>query len=65
MSHHYQKNVCGDLKWCNTCNRRTMHKVSGGKIGHCEEHAPTGMSKKQEAAEKKRQREDTGQGELL
>ena len=57
MSEHYPGNVVGVLKWCNHCRKQTMHAVSGKKATHCQEHAPTGMSKKQEAAAKKREKE--------
>jgi len=59
---HYGKNTTQVSKFCNTCNRVTMHKVSGKKLGHCTEHGPTGLSKYQEklrkALEEKRQQPD-------
>lgn len=57
MTEHFPHNVIGCLKWCNTCRRQTMHAVSGGKPTHCTEHEHSGMSRKQEAAAKKREKE--------
>jgi len=37
MAEHYTRNTTGVLKFCNTCNRMTMHKVSGKKVGLCTE----------------------------
>jgi hypothetical protein len=58
MTEHYTKNTLGTLKWCNTCRKQTMHAVSGKRVGRCTEHGPTGKSKKQEQAEKKREAEN-------
>ncbi|MFZ4856158.1 MAG: hypothetical protein ACOYL3_07150 [Desulfuromonadaceae bacterium] len=37
MAEHYTRNTTGVLKFCNRCNRMTMHKVSGKKLGLCTE----------------------------
>ncbi len=57
MPHHHTKNTVGVVAWCNTCNRRTIHSVSGKRIGACTEHAAAGMSKKQEQQQKVSERE--------
>lgn len=36
MSQHYTRNTSGVLKYCNRCGKNTMHKVSGKRIGLCE-----------------------------
>jgi len=45
---HYQRNTCGMLKFCPTCNRMTMHRVDDRRVGSCVETHVTGMSKAQE-----------------
>jgi len=42
MSEHYKYNVTGVSKFCKTCNKRTIHRVSVGRVGGCTEqhHAP-------------------------
>lgn len=45
---HETENTVATSAWCNTCGRRTLHSVSGKRIGRCQEHAPEGLSKKQE-----------------
>jgi ribosomal protein L44E len=50
---HYTKNTVAIRKYCPTCNRMTMHSVSGKRVGHCLEHEAQSMTKKQ----KKRLRE--------
>ena len=47
MTQHYQKNVCGILKYCQTCGRPTMHRVYNKRVGTCTETHVTGMSEKQ------------------
>ena len=44
---HYQRNTCGILKFCPTCNRKTMHRVDDCRVGSCVEEHITGMSKAQ------------------
>jgi hypothetical protein len=34
---HYTKNTLGDMRWCGKCKRNTMHRVTGGRLGPCEE----------------------------
>jgi len=36
MSEHYTNNTTGVMKYCNRCGKQTMHKVSGKRIGLCE-----------------------------
>jgi hypothetical protein len=57
MKHHETKNTTGILLWCNICRKQTVHAVSGKRRGACTEHENSGMSKKQEAAAKKREAE--------
>jgi len=52
MTQHETKNTIGTLAWCNTCNRRTLHSVSGKRLGHCQEHEAPHLSKRQEKARK-------------
>lgn len=44
---HYQRNVTKILKFCNVCNRLTMHNVADRRVGSCVEPHITGMSKAQ------------------
>ena len=46
---HYQRNVTAVMKFCPTCNRETMHRVSDRRVGSCLNIHAEGMSKKQEA----------------
>lgn len=48
MTQHYQSNVVGILKFCPTCNRKTMHSVYNHRVGSCVEIHAAGMSKAQE-----------------
>lgn len=47
MSQHYQRNVTGIMKFCPTCNKMTMHKVSNKRLGTCMETHVAGQSDKQ------------------
>ncbi len=53
MAEHYRRNVLEVMKWCNACMRKTYHKVSHGKAGHCLSHSP----KKQKQEKPKKQEE--------
>jgi ribosomal protein L44E len=33
---HFQKNTVRISKFCETCNKMTMHRVDHGRIGPCE-----------------------------
>lgn len=33
---HFTKNTVRTLLFCNVCNKKTMHRVDGGRIGPCE-----------------------------
>jgi len=57
MAEHFTKNTLEVTAWCNKCQRHTQHRVDGGRRGPCLEHAATGPSQKQLAAEKKRKKE--------
>lgn len=57
MTEHYTRNTESILKWCNRCDRLTVHAVSDGRVGRCTEHGPVGESKKQTAEREKRERE--------
>ena len=35
MSHHYNRFTLGDTVWCNKCQMKTLHTVSGGRLGYC------------------------------
>jgi ribosomal protein L44E len=62
MSEHHPKNVSAVLKFCPTCNRKTMHRVDFKREGSCTEHKPSGLSKEQEkrkTALEKAEREPT------
>ena len=56
--HHETKNTVSILAWCDTCGRHTFHAVSGKRRGPCQEHAASGLSKKQEQARKQREAEE-------
>ena len=36
MAEHYTNSTTGVLKYCPTCNKKTMHQVSGKRLGLCE-----------------------------
>lgn len=38
MPEHYTRNTESALAWCNKCQRSTMHRVDGVKLGPCLEH---------------------------
>jgi len=50
---HYTKNTTGILRFCPTCNKKTMHRVDGGRVGCCTETHVEGLSKAQEKSKKK------------
>lgn len=58
MSEHHPKNVSGVLKFCSTCNRKTLHRVDFKREGSCTEHKATGLSKAQEQRLKEREVEE-------
>jgi len=53
MTEHYDERTVGVLVYCNKCGRRTIHSVSDKRLGHCTEHKPEGLSKRQEAERKR------------
>ena len=55
---HYTRNTESVLKWCNTCNRLTVHPTSGGRVGRCSEHEPPRETKAQQKAREKREAEN-------
>jgi len=55
---HYQRNTSGILKFCPTCNRKTMHRVDDRRVGSCVEIHVTGMSKAQTKRAVKKERLD-------
>lgn len=61
MPHHFTKDTTEAPYWCKKCGRSTQHRVFGGRLAHCLEHGPDvdaeGRSKKQAAAQKKREKE--------
>jgi hypothetical protein len=61
MPHHYTKDTTEAYEFCNTCNRLTLHAVSGGRRGHCKEHGPKGLTKAQQKRKKKREKEEREQ----
>jgi hypothetical protein len=38
MPEHYTKDTTGVMRFCNTCNRMTLHTVFGKRLGHCVEN---------------------------
>jgi hypothetical protein len=44
---HYTKNTVRTLLFCNVCNRKTMHRVDGGRVGCCMELHVSGLNKAQ------------------
>lgn len=57
MSEHYTEATESILKWCNHCQRQTVHTVSGGRVGRCTEHDSPKFSKAQLAARARQARE--------
>ena len=57
MTQHYTKNTTAVMAYCNTCNRKTRHRVSDGRQGTCLEHEAK-LSTAQEKARKKRKEEE-------
>jgi len=57
MPEHYTRNTEQCTAYCRVCKRDTQHRVDDGRRGPCLEHQRTGLSKKQEAAQKKRAKE--------
>jgi ribosomal protein L44E len=55
MSQHYQQSVKQVMVFCNTCNRKTMHRVDQRRIGSCTEHQASGESDKQRKAREQRE----------
>lgn len=53
MAEHYTMNTTGVLKYCNTCKRKTIHSISGKRIGYCNEHTPNLLTKDQERQQKR------------
>jgi len=47
MAEHLPRSTESTIEWCNTCNRRTQHAVSAGRIAHCLEHQKPMFSKAQ------------------
>lgn len=37
MTQHYTKNTLSAAKWCGKCGKTTQHRVTGGRVGSCEE----------------------------
>jgi hypothetical protein len=63
MAVHETRNTTEVSAWCNTCNRRTMHRVDDRRRGPCMEHTATGcgdegLSKKQAKVRAKMEREE-------
>ena len=56
MGEHERKNVRARLEFCNTCNRQTLHDVFDGRGSSCQNPHATRLSKKQEKAQKERQK---------
>jgi hypothetical protein len=42
------------MVFCNTCNRKTMHRVDQRRIGSCTEHQASGESEKQRKSREQR-----------
>ena len=56
MAEHSTKDTSGLRAFCPTCGRETIHDVYDGRISSCREPHATGLSKKQEKAQKERQK---------
>lgn len=57
MSQHYTRNTLGDTVYCNKCQKKTLHAVSGRVLGHCipcfdRRQAKEAVRKTEEAARK-------------
>ena len=62
---HYQRNTCGILKFCPTCNRKTMHRVDDRRVGTCREQHVFGLSIAQEKREADKMKHTEAQSEEL
>jgi len=48
MPEHYTSNTTAVLRYCNTCNRKTMHRVYNKRLGACmESHVKPAAEKPQ------------------
>jgi hypothetical protein len=61
---HETKNTTAILKWCSTCGRNTMHRVSNCRVGTCMEAHSEGLSKKQELRHKQEEKEEAKKANL-
>ena len=57
MSEHYTTNTTGILKFCTICNCKTMHNVTGKRVGHCTSHLPSLLTKEQERRKTKAEKD--------
>jgi hypothetical protein len=57
MAEHYTQGTEGAPRWCWKCKRRTIHKVSGGRIGRCTEHESQPFTKAQLKRKEQAERE--------
>jgi hypothetical protein len=57
MSEHYTSGSESELRWCNHCERRTRHKISGHQLGRCMEHAAPQLTHKQQKHLEEQRRE--------
>jgi hypothetical protein len=49
---HFTKNTVRVLWFCETCNKKTMHRVDGGRLGPCENsHVKQTFQKKKKVNE--------------
>jgi hypothetical protein len=58
VTEHYTTDTESVTRRCKICERTTQHRVSAGRVGRCMEHVPRRwLTKKQEAAQQKREDE--------
>jgi hypothetical protein len=48
MPEHSTRNTEARSAFCNHCGKVTMHAVSDGRLGRCNEHQSPALSKKQQ-----------------
>jgi ribosomal protein L44E len=58
MTEHYTLETTEVSAWCPTCGKQTLHRVSGKRRGACVNDHHSGLSKKQQATQEKRAKEE-------
>lgn len=66
---HETRNTLETTKWCNTCGRRTQHRVDDRRVGPCLEHAAKGADdegySRRQLSEREKRKQEEQQPKLL